>query len=52
MSNSDGARKRKPYVAPVLTMHGEVKEVTRAVGRGGSTDGKVTGMGNKVFKTG
>jgi hypothetical protein len=52
MSNSEGARKLKPYAVPALTVHGDVREITRAVARGGSPDGKTTGGGNKVFKTG
>lgn len=30
---------KKPYKSPVLTIHGTVKDVTRAIGRSGSPDG-------------
>jgi hypothetical protein len=49
MSNSGGAGNLKPYAAPVLTVHGDVREITRAVSSGGTADNKV--RGNKTFKT-
>ena len=51
MSSLEGPRKGKPYAAPVLTVHGDVKEVTQAVARGGNPDGKTTGGGSKTFRT-
>ena len=49
MSNSGGAGKLKPYAAPVLTVHGDVREITRAVNQGGNVDGKT--KGSKTFRT-
>ena len=51
MRISEGANQRKPYRTPVLTIHGDVREVTRAVAQGGREDGKVTGGGMKIFRT-
>mgnify|MGYP001151877657 CR=1 FL=1 len=52
MSNPKGAGQRKPYAPPVLTVHGDVREITRAVSQGGAADGKTAGNSGKVFKTG
>jgi hypothetical protein len=51
MRNVEETRTLKPYAAPVLTVHGDVREITRAVSQGGSLDGKTTGMGMKQFRT-
>ena len=46
----------KPYTAPALTMHGDVREVTQAVNGSGNADNKAFGGSNgnaaKVFRTG
>jgi len=39
----------KPYTAPALTMHGDVREVTQAVNGLGGEDGK--SKGGKVWRT-
>ena len=49
MSSLEGPRKGKPYVAPVLIVHGDVKEVTQAVNSGGRADNK--SKGTKTFRT-
>jgi hypothetical protein len=36
----------------MLSVHGTVREVTRATSKGGWPDGRMVGMGMKVFKTG
>ncbi len=43
-------RVRKPYTTPVLTVHGDVREITRSANGNGAADGKVNGK--KVFRTG
>jgi hypothetical protein len=50
MRDLEGTEGRRPYAAPALTMHGDVREVTQAVNGGGNVDGKA--KGNKVFRTG
>jgi hypothetical protein len=53
MRKAEETRNLKPYAAPVLTVHGDVREVTRSVSGSGSADNKTIGMGmaNKTFRT-
>jgi hypothetical protein len=50
MANAVKAEPKKPYVRPALTVHGTVRDLTRATGKGGRKDGgkfgnKYTSMG-------
>ena len=50
MTPTEGTCHRRPYAAPALTMHGDVREVTQAVNGGGNMDGK--SKGGKEWRTG
>lgn len=50
MSEHDRSKAKKPYSAPKLTVYGDIREVTQAVGKRGQKDGGA-GMGQNMIKT-
>jgi hypothetical protein len=44
MAKAVNAKPKKPYAAPVLTVHGTVRELTQANQAGGKADAATTGF--------
>ncbi|MDH3734017.1 MAG: lasso peptide [Gemmatimonadota bacterium] len=43
MSKSDKSENKKPYRTPRLTVYGDIREITQAVGKRGQKDGGAKG---------